>query len=105
MVGEEKKTGGKLLRCVFCVCGGIKALVSVNGMPAAEFGRSEVVKEMKVYEWGGGLLSLFVFLTRLDVRMLGRISGNTWQHQDIFKERKVDKGMIMDRTIGQEANL
>lgn len=36
-----------------CVCGGIKALVSVNGMPPAEFGGSEVVKEIKVYEWGG----------------------------------------------------
>lgn len=38
-----------------CVCGGIKALVSVNGMPAAEFGGSEVVKEMKVYECVGGV--------------------------------------------------
>lgn len=43
---------------MFGVCGGIKALVSVNGTPAAEFGGSEVVKEMKVYGFGGvgGLL-------------------------------------------------
>lgn len=80
---------------MFCVCGGIKALVSVNGTPAAEFGGSEVVKEMKVYGFGGVTEPFIFSLTKLDVRMSGRISGNTWQHKT-FSKKECQKRWISE---------